>query len=743
MKFSRWMLLRRCGVVVTLSALVLACSAAAWSQTGADSGTTDSAAASVTSDETPDEVPEAVMAPGAMTPVVDDSDRSALERVDGAFQVAVHWMEKVLFARLFSTEREYIVVERAEYFLRERGTQTPFRSVSLAPLYPDGELDNDEVRTLAAQGRLVTDSSGRNFRFSRVKEQPIEFVTVTFDHPDRKIPYGTKYVLRDDGMFHRILPMRGAISADDVLSRTEVDELADEGWLRAEASDAAPGGVKYIFTESVGGAPIVVLWLSAGAVFFTIYMGFFNVWGFRHAVEVVRGKYDNPDEDGEVTHFQALASALSATVGLGNIAGVTIAMTMGGPGAFFWMVLCGVFGMTSKFTECTLGQRYRLVKPDGTILGGPMRYLRAGLAELNLAPLGAALSVIFAVMCVLASFGGGNMFQANQSGQAVLAQLQRDDRDQLRDYDRQIKAAAQQEDVEAVKQLQGEKKDLENAMNRFSGRFSIGYGLILAAMVAVVIIGGIRRIGAAASKIVPTMCLLYVAACLWIILSHIGQVPALIADIFTEAFNSRAMGGGMLGVLVVGVQRAAFSNEAGVGSAAIAHSAAKTEEPIREGAVALLGPFIDTVIVCSMTALVILITGAWDNSAWIVDQGLAGAALTSEAFKSEISWFPWVLSIAVVLFAYSTIISWSYYGERASESLFGPRAILPYKVLTVLCVFAGAVFNAGAVLDFSDMMILSMAFPNILGVVLLAPKVKADLQNYWTRYRAGEFRTFK
>ncbi|MCA8997144.1 MAG: alanine:cation symporter family protein, partial [Planctomycetaceae bacterium] len=257
------------------------------------------------------------------------------------------------------------------------------------------------------------------------------------------------------------------------------------------------------------------------------------------------------------------------------------------------------------------------------------------------------------------------------------------------------------------------------------------------------IIGGIKRIGKAAEKIVPTMCLIYIAACLYIIVIHFDRVPGLFAQIFTEAFSGKAMGGGILGVLVVGVQRAAFSNEAGAGSAAIAHSAAKTKEPVREGCVALLGPFIDTIVVCTMTALVILITGAWDNEQWITDQGLQGAALTSRAFREEISWFPKVLSIAVTLFAYSTIISWSYYGEKAWEYLFGARTTVLYKALAVIAVFVGTVVNLGSVLDFSDMMILGMAFPNILGVVLLSPKVKKDLHAYWARYKAGEFPTYK
>jgi len=410
--------------------------------------------------------------------------------------------------------------------------------------------------------------------------------------------------------------------------------------------------------------------------------------------------------------------------------------------------MCGLFGMTSKFVECTLGQRYRTVKKDGTILGGPMQYLSEGLKELGIAPVGLVLSVVFAVMCILASFGGGNMFQANQSGSIMLTMLQKADIDQMGALNKDIKetaATAENGDPAAftkLEKLQTEKAQLQTKMDSFKTVFLPVFGVFLAAMVAVVIIGGIKRIGAAAEKVVPAMCLIYIAACLFIIIMYIGEVPALFGSIFTEAFNPTAFGGGMLGVLVIGVQRAAFSNEAGVGSASIAHSAAKTEEPVREGIVALLGPFIDTIVVCSMTAMVILITGAWNNEAW-AEQGLVGSALTSAAFGKEIWWFPYVLAIAVVLFAYSTIISWSYYGERCWERLFGADSTVVYKIIYVSCVFVGTIVNLGAVLDFSDMMILSMAFPNVLGCLLLAPKVKEDLADYWRRYKNGEFKTYK
>ncbi|MCA9077491.1 MAG: alanine:cation symporter family protein [Planctomycetaceae bacterium] len=677
---------------------------------------------------------------------------TAMQQVDNAFKHAVEVMEAVLFYRLATTERQYIVYERGEQYVRKHQTganSAPFRRLGAGS---DDELTPADVELLAAKNRLVPgdviDGEQRLYRLGQLSEADstlVDYVTVKIPHEDPAIPYGSKYVQDDStGGWRRVTAKRGLLSDSDVLSEEQIKSLGEGGWLQTSATPTEKSK-PYIHTEKdpKSGIPVVVAWLSCGAVFFTLYMGFFNIWGFRHAIDVVRGKYDNPDDEGEVSHFQALASALSATIGLGNIAGVTIAMTLGGPGAFFWMLLCGLFGMTSKFVECTLGQKYRHVKPDGTILGGPMRYLSAGLKEMNLGLFGSFLSIVFAVMCILASFGGGNMFQANQSGGAVVQMFQGADIQRLSNLNTQIATAAENDDTALMQSLQTERRELSDRLTRSENIIKPMFGIVLACLVAVVIIGGIKRIGAAAGKVVPTMCLMYVAACLWIIGTHIAEVPALVSMIFADCFSGQAMGGGLLGVLVVGVQRAAFSNEAGVGSAAIAHSAAKTDEPIREGCVALLGPFIDTIVVCSMTALVILITGAWDNNEWVVDQGLAGAALTSKAFESEISWFPYILSIAIVLFAYSTIISWSYYGEKAWESLFGPRSTPLYKLLAVIAVFVGTIVNLGSVLDFSDMMILGMAFPNIAGVIFLAPQVKRDLAAYWTRYKAGEFRTFK
>ncbi len=447
--------------------------------------------------------------------------------------------------------------------------------------------------------------------------------------------------------------------------------------------------------------PITVVWLVFGAVFFTIRMGFINFRAFGHAIKVTRGDYDNPEDEGEVTHFQALVSALSATVGLGNIAGVAIAVATGGPGATFWMICAGLLGMSAKFVECTLGQKYREVRPDGRIMGGAMYYLSKGLGEVGFAGLGKVLAVMFAVMCIFGSFAGGNAFQVKQSMDAVGATIP------------------------------------------FIAENHMVYGAIMTVLVAVVIIGGIKRIAQTAEKIVPTMVGIYILAALIILVMNIGAIPAAFGEIFSGAFTPEAGLGGLIGVLITGFQRAAFSNEAGVGSAAIAHAAAKTEYPIREGMVALLGPFIDTVVICTMTALVIVITGAWNNPEYMEFAHGSGALLTSKAMGEEISWFPYVLSVAVILFAYSTMISWSYYGERCWAWLFGDGSSMIYRIIFCGWVFLGSVLSGTAVLDLGDLMILGMAFPNIIGVLFLAGRVAKDKDAYMAKLAAGEFKTFR
>jgi len=437
------------------------------------------------------------------------------------------------------------------------------------------------------------------------------------------------------------------------------------------------------------GFPLIVAWLLFGALYFTVRMRFVNIRLFKHAINLVRGKYETKNQVGEVSHFQALTTALSATVGLGNIAGVAIAIGTGGPGATFWMILVGFLGMSSKFTECTLGQMYRKVRKDGTIMGGAMHYLSEGLKEKNLAGLGGFLAGLFCILCIGGSFGGGNAFQVVQS------------------------------------------LDLIKTVIPPLAQYSWVYGLIMSTLVGVVIIGGIKSISRVASIIVPFMCGVYLIACIFILISKFSLIPAAFALIFEQAFSPDAAFGGFLGVLIIGVKRAVFSNEAGIGSAAIAHSAAKVSNPVEEGSVALLEPFIDTIVVCTMTALVIIITGSYmdpSNAEFIANN--QGGALTSAAMGSVIPWFPYILSVAVFLFAFSTMISWSYYGERCWVYLFGDKSSLIYKILFLIFCFLGSIITATNILDFSDLMILGMAFPNILGLFILSGKVSELLINY-------------
>jgi len=450
--------------------------------------------------------------------------------------------------------------------------------------------------------------------------------------------------------------------------------------------------------------PIVIIVLLLGATFFTFYFGFIQFRGFKLAVDTVRGKYSDPNESGEVSHFQALTAALSGTVGLGNIAGVAIAISLGGPGATLWMIMAGLLGMASKFTECTLGVKYRDIGPDGTVYGGPMYYLSKGLALKGQKVLGKILAAFFAVMCIGGSFGGGNMFQANQ-------------------------AAAQ----------------FNEMIGASSGSAGLIFGLFMAAFVAIVIIGGIKRIGSVTEKIVPFMCGVYVLAALIIIFVNIQQVPAAFGEILSGAFTPTGIAGGFAGVLIQGFRRGAFSNEAGVGSAAIAHSAVKTENPASEGVVALLEPFIDTVVVCTMTALVIIMTNG-DGS--IMAYGTPesdGVAATARAFGSVLPWFPYVLTIAVVLFAFSTMLSWSYYGLQSWMYLFGrsKSSDITYKILFCIFVVIGSAASLGAVTAFSDAMIFAMVVPNMIGLMFLLPVVKEEINKYVRKIKTGEIKTVK
>ncbi|WP_378185318.1 alanine/glycine:cation symporter family protein [Aquimarina sp. W85] len=467
--------------------------------------------------------------------------------------------------------------------------------------------------------------------------------------------------------------------------------------------------------------PWVLIVLIGGATYFTVYFKFINFSGFFTAIQVVRGKYEDiekhgakvlygddgaaavavdgdiPDTirdesaEGEVSHFQALTAALSATVGLGNIAGVAVALSIGGPGATFWMILAGLLGMASKFAECTLGVKYRDVGPDGTVYGGPMYYLKKGLAEKKMAGLGKVLAVLFAIFVIGGSFGGGNMFQANQ-------------------------AAAQFIELTGLT----------------GGNTGLYFGIAMAVLVAVVIIGGIKRIASVTEKIVPFMAGIYVLAALVILAVNYVHIGDAFGLIFEGAFSGLGIAGGLIGVMIQGIRRGAFSNEAGVGSAAIAHSAVRTKYPASEGIVALLEPFVDTVVICTMTALVIIIT---NFDAGFLEYGTPiteGVELTATAFDTVIPNFSIILTIAVILFAFSTMISWSYYGMQGWVYLFGKGKIsdLVYKLLFLVFVIVGASISLGSVIDFSDAMIFAMVVPNIIGVLLLTPKVRQELIKY-------------
>ena len=452
--------------------------------------------------------------------------------------------------------------------------------------------------------------------------------------------------------------------------------------------------------------PTIIFLLVGGALFFTVYFGFINIKRFPTAVNTVRGKYDEVDdhegegEEGEVSHFQALATAVSGTVGNGNIAGVALAIAVGGPGATFWMILCGLIGMSTKFVECTLGVKYRDVGEDGTVYGGPMYYLTKGLEERGFARLGKTLAVIFAVLCIGASFGGGNAAQSNQAAMQLVESF---------------------------------------GMTGGSARTIIG--LIMMVLVGIIIIGGIKRIASVTEKVVPFMALMYILACLYIIITNITFVDDAFGMIFSQAFNPQAGLGGLLGVLITGFRRAAFSNEAGAGSASIAHSAVKTKYAASEGLVALLEPFIDTVVICTMTALVIIIFNG-DNTVFqyggeggivtIAGQQVEGAAITAAAFSKYISFSGPFLTIAVVLFAISTMISWSYYGLQSWMYIFGKSKIsdLTYKIIFLLFIVIGAAGDMSAVWTFSDAMILALVFPNMIGLFFLFPKVKEELNRY-------------
>ena len=523
-----------------------------------------------------------------------------------------------------------------------------------------------------------------------------------------------KYLL---AVFTLILPF---LTFSQETTEKGLDQLIDEKFGAATGWFVDLIFYKIPFTDEVQ-----VYWvlfpLILGATYFTVYFKFINFRGFWTSINIVRGKYDdlegrenhkveaakskftdeddNPDtiriegHEGEVSHFQALTAALSATVGLGNIAGVAIAVSIGGAGATFWMIIAGLGGMASKFVECTLGVKYRDIEADGTVYGGPMYYLTKGLKSKGLGGLGKFLAVVFAIFVIGGSFGGGNMFQVNQAFQLV--------------------------------------ENITGGNDSFLHGKGWLFGVVMAILVGIVIIGGIKKIAKVTDKIVPFMVVIYVAASLFVIFANYTMIGDAFVQIFNGAFSPEGVAGGAVGVLVQGFRRAAFSNEAGVGSASIAHSAVKTKYAASEGMVALLEPFIDTVVVCTMTALVLIITGnvTAENASLNDAQAIL---LTSGAFESVISWFPYVLTIAVVLFAFSTMISWSYYGFQGWAYLFGRTKKMEYAYKLLFCIFVviGAAASLGSVIGFSDAMIFAMMVPNMIGLVLLAPKVKEELNKY-------------
>jgi len=449
------------------------------------------------------------------------------------------------------------------------------------------------------------------------------------------------------------------------------------------------------FSVPVMGAdlPLIVLWLIFAATFFSFYMGFINLRGFKHAIDIVRGKFSDPKDTGEITHFQALTAAVSGTVGIGNIGAVAITVSIGGPGAIFWVILAGFLGMTTKFVECTLGVKYRNVNPDGTVSGGPMYYLRDGLAARGMAGFGKFLGLFFAASIVIGCLGIGNMFQSNQAYVQLL-------------------------------EVTGGQTESPLA------GFGWAVGLAMAILVALIIIGGIKSIARITAKLVPFMIILYIIGAVIVIAMNAAQLPGAIAAIMTGAFSMQGAAGGMLGVMIIGFQRAVFSNEAGLGSAAIAHSAVRTKSPLTEGFVALLEPFIDTVVVCTLTGLVLV---TCFDTGTIMNGDVKGIELTSAAFESKLSWSPVPLSIAAFLFAFSTMLAWAYYGTKGWTYIFGEGKgkELTFSLIFCLFIVIGASVQLSAILDFADALIFVMAIPNLIGLYILAPEVKRDLKAYW------------
>ena len=435
--------------------------------------------------------------------------------------------------------------------------------------------------------------------------------------------------------------------------------------------------------------PLVVIWLVIASLFFTFYFRFINIRAFKRAWQVAFGKFDKPNSPGEITHFQAFTAAMSGTIGLGNIAGVAVAISIGGPGAMLWMIIMAFFGMTLKFVEVSLGHKYRVIYPDGTVSGGAIRYLSDGMKDCGFPKLGSFLAIFFAICCIGGSFGGGNMFQANQAFQQIVIAT-----------------------------------GSENSF--LYGKGWLG-GVFFAIVVGSIIVGGIKSIGRVTEKLVPLMGTLYCITCIYIIFSNYSEIPRTINLVLSNAFQTQATIGGIIGVMIAGIKRAVFSNESGIGSAPIAYAPAKSDNHLNTGFMSLLSPFVDTILICSMTALVIIITGSYIGS-----NQIQGVELTSKAFESAIGWFPIVLAIAITLFAISTLITWSYYGLRCWTYIFGQNkiSIYSYKIIFLMFTIIGTSMNLQNVIDFSDAMIFAMSIPNLIGIYFLAPKILSDLKEY-------------
>ena len=440
--------------------------------------------------------------------------------------------------------------------------------------------------------------------------------------------------------------------------------------------------------------PILIFITIAASIFCTFYLRCIGIWGFKHSLYQIFHKKDTSGHQGEVSSLGALATALSGTIGLGNIAGVAIAISIGGPGAMFWMCTGAIFGMALKFCEVTLSLKYRRFNKDGSVSGGPMFYIERGFAKKGYHSLGKTLAYVFALACLPGTVGGGCMLQTNQATQQFI--------------------------------------NITGGENSFFAHHSWVFGLIVAFVVGLVILGGIKSIAKVTSKVVPIMCLIYIGTSIAIILINFMHIPHAIYTIFHEAFFPKAVTGGIIGCIIIGLRRSIQSNEAGIGSSPIAYAAVKTNEPVSQGFVSMIEPFIDTVVVCSMTAFVIILTGEYLN----YTDGISGVELTSSAFASAFSFFPYILAIVIILFALSTMLSWAYYGQKAWTFLVGEghKRIIFYQLIFCCFIIIGSSMNLRSIIDFTDATYLVMAAPNLIAIFVLLKDIKADLKEYCIKH---------